>query len=84
MPNAERVALEKATAACKRPGKLHQTGRALGAQFLLTMPSAIPRPRIFRRRIEPYQADDLRDFLNVFVDGFYETVRGLLEIREVT
>jgi NAD(P)-dependent dehydrogenase (short-subunit alcohol dehydrogenase family) len=38
-------------------------------------------PRIFRRRIEPYQADDLRDFLNVFVDGFYETVRGLLEIR---
>ncbi|HYW45896.1 MAG TPA: MaoC/PaaZ C-terminal domain-containing protein [Bryobacteraceae bacterium] len=38
-------------------------------------------PRIFRRRIEPYQAEDLRDFLSVFVDGFYETVRGLLEIR---
>jgi NAD(P)-dependent dehydrogenase (short-subunit alcohol dehydrogenase family) len=38
-------------------------------------------PRIFRRRIEPYQADDLRDFLNVFVDGFYKTVLGLLEIR---
>jgi len=38
-------------------------------------------PRIFRRRIEPYQADDLRDFVNVFVTGFYETVRGLLEIR---
>jgi NAD(P)-dependent dehydrogenase (short-subunit alcohol dehydrogenase family) len=38
-------------------------------------------PRIFRRRIELYQAEDLRDFLNVFVNGFYETVRGLLEIR---
>jgi hypothetical protein len=38
-------------------------------------------PRIFRRRIEPYQAEDLRDFLSVFVNGFYETVRGLLEIR---
>jgi NAD(P)-dependent dehydrogenase (short-subunit alcohol dehydrogenase family) len=38
-------------------------------------------PRIFRRRIEPYQAEDLSDFLSVFVNGFYETVRGLLEIR---
>src|SRR5262249_26711391 len=38
-------------------------------------------PRIFRRRIEPYQADDLCDFVNVFVTGFYETARGLLEIR---
>jgi NAD(P)-dependent dehydrogenase (short-subunit alcohol dehydrogenase family) len=38
-------------------------------------------PRIFRRRIEPYQAEDLRDFVSVFVDGFYKTVRGLLEIR---
>jgi len=39
-------------------------------------------PRIFRRRIEPYQAEDLRDFLRIFVDGFYETVRGLLELRD--
>ena len=38
-------------------------------------------PRIFRRRIEPYQAEDLCDFLSVFLDGFYETVRGLLEMR---
>jgi NAD(P)-dependent dehydrogenase (short-subunit alcohol dehydrogenase family) len=38
-------------------------------------------PRIFRRRIEPYQAEDLGDFLSVFVNGFYNTVRGLLEIR---
>jgi NAD(P)-dependent dehydrogenase (short-subunit alcohol dehydrogenase family) len=38
-------------------------------------------PRIFRRRIEPYQAEDLRAFLSVFVNGFYETVRGLLEVR---
>jgi NAD(P)-dependent dehydrogenase (short-subunit alcohol dehydrogenase family) len=38
-------------------------------------------PRIFRRRIEPYQSGDLRDFLSVFVDGFYETVRGLVELR---
>src|SRR5262249_46186833 len=38
-------------------------------------------PRIFRRRIEPYQAEDLCDYLSVFVNGFYETVRGLLEIR---
>lgn len=38
-------------------------------------------PRIFRRRIEPFQASDLRDFLDIFVNGFYETVRGLLELR---
>jgi NAD(P)-dependent dehydrogenase (short-subunit alcohol dehydrogenase family) len=34
-------------------------------------------PRIFRRRLEPYQAQDFRDFTSVFVDGFYEMVRGL-------
>lgn len=39
-------------------------------------------PRIFRRRIEPYQAADLRDFLRIFVDGFYETVLGLMDLRD--
>jgi acyl dehydratase/NAD(P)-dependent dehydrogenase (short-subunit alcohol dehydrogenase family) len=32
-------------------------------------------PRIFRRRIEPYQKADFRDFVSVFVDGFHEIVR---------
>lgn len=39
-------------------------------------------PRIFRRRIEAYQAGDLRDFLAAYVDGFYETVRALLKGRD--
>jgi acyl dehydratase/NAD(P)-dependent dehydrogenase (short-subunit alcohol dehydrogenase family) len=34
-------------------------------------------PRIFRRRLEAYDKQDLRDFTAVFVDGFYETVRGV-------
>jgi len=34
-------------------------------------------PRIFRRRIEPYQEQDFRDFAAVFVDGFSEIVRTL-------
>jgi hypothetical protein len=34
-------------------------------------------PRIFRRRVEPYQEQDFRDFVSVFVDGFYEIVRTL-------
>jgi NAD(P)-dependent dehydrogenase (short-subunit alcohol dehydrogenase family) len=34
-------------------------------------------PRIFRRRIEPYQKQDFEDFVGVFVDGFYEIVRRL-------
>ncbi len=34
-------------------------------------------PRIFRRRLKPYQSEDLRDFISVFVDGFYEIVRNL-------
>ncbi|KJC56289.1 hypothetical protein UP10_35325 [Bradyrhizobium sp. LTSPM299] len=34
-------------------------------------------PRIFRRRIELYQAGDFRDFVAVFVDGFYDIVRQL-------
>jgi NAD(P)-dependent dehydrogenase (short-subunit alcohol dehydrogenase family) len=38
-------------------------------------------PRIFRRRLEPYQRSDLDDFLGVYVDGFYETVRGLVQAR---
>ena len=32
-------------------------------------------PRIFRRRVEPYQEQDFRDFVSVFVDGFSEIVR---------
>jgi NADP-dependent 3-hydroxy acid dehydrogenase YdfG len=35
-------------------------------------------PRIFRRRIELYQAADFRDFAAVFVDGFYDVVQQLL------
>ncbi|QPF82970.1 hypothetical protein IC762_24935 [Bradyrhizobium genosp. L] len=35
-------------------------------------------PRIFRRRIELYQAGDFRDFAAVFVDGFYAVVQQLL------
>jgi NAD(P)-dependent dehydrogenase (short-subunit alcohol dehydrogenase family) len=38
-------------------------------------------PRIFRRRIEPYQKQDLRDFVSVFVDGFYEIVHRLASRR---
>jgi acyl dehydratase/NAD(P)-dependent dehydrogenase (short-subunit alcohol dehydrogenase family) len=38
-------------------------------------------PRIFRRRLEPYQKHDFRDFASVFVDGFYEMVRGLTSTR---
>jgi NAD(P)-dependent dehydrogenase (short-subunit alcohol dehydrogenase family) len=34
-------------------------------------------PRIFRRRTEPYQKQDFRDFAGVFVDGFREIVRSL-------
>ena len=43
-------------------------------------------PRIFRRRLEPYQKHDFRDFTSVFVDGFYEMVRGLtsMESRPLT
>ncbi|MBR0875127.1 hypothetical protein JQ633_32540 [Bradyrhizobium tropiciagri] len=35
-------------------------------------------PRIFRRRIELYQAADFREFTAVFVDGFYDVVQQLL------
>jgi NAD(P)-dependent dehydrogenase (short-subunit alcohol dehydrogenase family) len=38
-------------------------------------------PRIFRRRLEPYQREDLQDFLRVYVDGFYRIVRALMESR---
>ena len=34
-------------------------------------------PRIFRRRVEPYQEQDFRDFAGVFVDGFHEIVQTL-------
>jgi acyl dehydratase/NAD(P)-dependent dehydrogenase (short-subunit alcohol dehydrogenase family) len=35
-------------------------------------------PRIFRRRLEPYQASDHADFTSVYVHGFYELIRSLL------
>jgi acyl dehydratase/NAD(P)-dependent dehydrogenase (short-subunit alcohol dehydrogenase family) len=38
-------------------------------------------PRIFRRRLELYQSEDLSDFLRIYVDGFYELVRGLMKMR---
>lgn len=39
-------------------------------------------PRIFRRRLEIYQAGDLHDFLQIFVNGFYDVVRGILKMRQ--
>jgi acyl dehydratase/NADP-dependent 3-hydroxy acid dehydrogenase YdfG len=38
-------------------------------------------PRIFRRRLEIYQANDMHDFLQIYVKGFYDVVRGLLKMR---
>jgi NAD(P)-dependent dehydrogenase (short-subunit alcohol dehydrogenase family) len=38
-------------------------------------------PRIFRRRVRPYQSEDLREFLEVFVDAFYDFTCGLMKIR---
>ena len=38
-------------------------------------------PRIFRRRLDLYQGADLRAFLDIYVDGFYALVRGLLKLR---
>lgn len=38
-------------------------------------------PRIFRRRLEAFQEEDLRQFLEVYVDGFYKLVRGLMDER---
>jgi NADP-dependent 3-hydroxy acid dehydrogenase YdfG len=38
-------------------------------------------PRIFRRRLETFQRDDLDDFLRVYVGGFHELVRELLRMR---
>ncbi|MDB5441445.1 MAG: hypothetical protein JWM33_3872 [Caulobacteraceae bacterium] len=40
-----------------------------------------PSPRIFRRQLEPFQAEDLADFMAIFVTGFYETVRGVLRLK---
>lgn len=37
-------------------------------------------PRIFRRRIELYQARDMDDFVRVYVNGFYECIRGLMAL----
>jgi NADP-dependent 3-hydroxy acid dehydrogenase YdfG len=39
-------------------------------------------PRIFRRRVEPYQSTDLHDFLEVYVDGFYNLIRGLMGMTD--
>ena len=38
-------------------------------------------PRIFRRRLELYQAQDFSDFSAVYVSGFYELMRGLARLR---
>ena len=38
-------------------------------------------PRIFRRRLEPYQKQDFQDFTSIFVDGFYELARELASTR---
>lgn len=39
----------------------------------------LPSPRIFRRRVELYQQEDLLDFMKTFVNDFYETMCMLLE-----
>lgn len=36
-------------------------------------------PRIFRRRLETYQAADAHEFMRVYVDGFYELVRAAMK-----
>jgi NAD(P)-dependent dehydrogenase (short-subunit alcohol dehydrogenase family) len=41
-------------------------------------------PRIFRRRIKPYQKQDFQDFVGVFVDGFYEIVRTVASRGRLT
>ncbi len=41
-------------------------------------------PRIFRRRVEPYQKQDFQDFVCVFVDGFHEIVRTLASRSRLT
>jgi acyl dehydratase/NAD(P)-dependent dehydrogenase (short-subunit alcohol dehydrogenase family) len=38
-------------------------------------------PRIFRRRLEVFEAGDLHDFLQIYVRGFYELMRGVLKMR---
>jgi NADP-dependent 3-hydroxy acid dehydrogenase YdfG len=38
-------------------------------------------PRIFRRRIEPFQHDDFREFFEIYVNGLYELMRGLMRHR---
>lgn len=37
--------------------------------------------RIFRRRLETFQADDFRDFIGIYVTAFYEVVRQLQRLR---
>ncbi len=38
-------------------------------------------PRIFRRRLETFQAADLADFTAIYVDAFYELLRGVVAQR---
>jgi hypothetical protein len=40
-------------------------------------------PRIFRRRLEIFQAKDLYEFMQIYVDSFYELVRTLMRDRGV-
>lgn len=40
-----------------------------------------PSPRIFRRRLDLFEGSDLRDFLRVYVDGFYAVMRELMALR---
>lgn len=37
-----------------------------------------PTPRIFRRRLEPYQPEMFREFTAVYVDGFHGLMRALV------
>lgn len=36
-------------------------------------------PRIFRRRLETYQAEDFHEFSRIYVDGFYNLLSGLFQ-----
>lgn len=41
-------------------------------------------PRIFRRHLAPFDAADLRAFLDIYVDSFYELVHALVKTRPDT
>jgi hypothetical protein len=59
----------------------HEAFAALTAEWRGNQLYYFATSRIFRRRVELYQKEDLRDFLDIHVDGFYDLVRDLIEAR---